>query len=191
MNSGLTEKQMSDKRFKKSEEEIFETIFDQDNLPDVNLVAKKTKLSRSTLYRHHKVLYNITTDYEKYVLRKFNRTMRCAIFGRKTKLKNVFYIMLVFIMSHKRIIKALIKRNRTAIFERMLERLKGKIMKSCHLPKNSNKIYKIYTMEVVGVIEEWGKKDFDREKIEQVLNDIMYLTDTIKIRLMPLMENNH
>ena len=188
MASGLTEKQMSDKRFKKSEEEIFEAIFDQDNLPDVNLVAKKTKLSRSTLYRHHKVLYNITTDYEKYILRKFSCVMRCATFGRRVKLKNVFYKMLVFIMNHKKIIKALIKRNRTTIFEKMLERLKGRIIKSCNLPKNSEKIFKVYTMEVVGVIEEWGEKDFCQEEIERVLSDIMYLTDTIKTRLMPLSE---
>ena len=187
--SGLTEKQMSDKRFKKSEEEIFEAIFDQDNLPDVNLVAKKTKLSRSTLYRHHKILYNITTDYERYILRKFSYTMRRVIFGRGVKLKNIFYKMLVFIMNHKKIIKALIKRNRTAIFEKMLEKLKKKIIKSCDLPKKSDKIFKIYAMEVAGVIEEWGEKDFCEEEIEKVLSDIMYLTDTIKVRLRPILEN--
>ena len=187
MTSGLTEKQMSDKRFKKSEEEIFETIFNEDNLPEVNLVAKKTKLSRSTLYRHHKVLYNITTDYEKYILRKFSCTMKYATFG-KTKLKNMFYRMLIFIVNNKKIINALIKRNRTAIFEKMLECLEGRIVKSCHLPKKSDKIFKIYAMEVAGVIEEWGKRDFCREEIEKVLDDIMYLTNTMKVRLGPLLE---
>ncbi len=189
MRSGLTEKQMSDKRFKKSEEEIFETIFEQGNLPDVNLVARKTRLSRSTLYRHHKVLYNITTDYEKYLLKNYNSVMRRAMLGGRVKLKSIFYKMLVFIMNNKKIIKALVKRNRTAIFEKMLEQLKKIIIKRCVLPKKSDKMFRIYMMEVIGVIEEWGMRDYCQEEIERVLEDIMYLTETMKTRLRSIPNN--
>ena len=186
---GLTEKRMSNKRFRKTEEKIFVAVFCCHDFPKVNLVVKKTKISRATLYRHHNVLCNIATDYEKYILDKYSRMIKPYLLNRNNKVKMLFYKTLIFITANKRILAVLIDKNGGIILERMVWRLRKRIVNTYRFPKDSGKIYKIYAKEVVGVIEVWKDSGFSMKKIEKVLDDIMYLTETAKGRLLPLIEN--
>ena len=72
------------------------------------------------------------------------------------------------------------------VVERMILRLRSKLKSTCCLPKNSEKMLRVYAKEVAGVIEEWGKDGFKEGELEAVLGKIMYLTETMRQRLGPV-----
>ena len=53
------------------------------------------------------------------------------------------------------------------------------------LPKNNQKILKIFEKEIEGLLTDWAKSNFKEDVIE-VLNNILYLTNTMRKRLLPL-----
>ena len=71
----------------------------------------------------------------------------------------------------------------------MIGEIKMKVISYARLPKNSEKIFRVYISEVVGLVEEWGREGFLEVEIEKLLSEIMYLTDTMRSRLAPLMDN--
>ena len=100
---GLTEKQMRNQRFRKTEEVIFMAVFRKKEFTNVGKVAKETKLSRSTIYRHHNPLYLIIPNYERYILSIYDRIIGKQIKNRKVKLEYIFLKTLTFVVSQKRI----------------------------------------------------------------------------------------
>ena len=76
--------------------------------------------------------------------------------------------------------------NDREIISRMIGKLEMKITSSMRLPKNSQKIFKVYTSEVTEVIFAWGRAGFSEGELTQVLSDIMYLTSTCTDRLNPI-----
>ena len=49
--------------------------------------------------------------------------------------------------------------------------------------------YGVYKNEVATLLEKWGEGGFKKEKIESVLKDIIYLTETARERLLKLEKN--
>lgn len=188
--SGLTEEKMSDKRFRRTEEKIFVAVFEEENFPGVSLISRKTKLSRSTLYRHHRILHNIVFDYEIYVYRKYKKMMKPYLLNRRISLRILYDTMLCFILAEKRIILALTKIKRYVLITNMIKALKERIELAYHFPKGSRKVFKVFTDEVIGIIDMWGESGFSRDKIEEVLDDMMYLTETAGARLSSLKKEN-
>ena len=102
--------------------------------------------------------------------------------------KDTYFKMLIFIIKHKRVFKILFKYGDDRVVEDMVLEVKASIASACHLPKNSDLMFKIYAKEVAGVIEDWSEKDFPEDKIDHILKDIIYLTTTMRQRLSPIRE---
>ena len=66
---------------------------------------------------------------------------------------------------------------------------KAKIVNYARLPKNSEKIFRIYVSEVVELVWEWGKRGFCEAEIEELVTEMMFLTDTMRTRLGPMLDN--
>ncbi len=184
VKSGLTEKRMRDRRFRRTEKAILYVVFSVRDYSSASIVAKKARISRSTLYRHHKNTRNIISDYEKYMLKKYSRTIEK--WGKNKKLRFYFEQMLFFIVANKKIILFLLKNGRTGIFEGMMTRLELKVVKATRLPKQAKTVLVVYRGEVLGLLEEWGKSEFSDKELDKVLENIMYLTNTIRSRLLGL-----
>ena len=54
------------------------------------------------------------------------------------------------------------------------------------MPKNAEMIFEVYNNEILGVIEGWNKEGLREKDIAMILEDILYLTDSARHRLMPL-----
>lgn len=177
---------MSNRRCRKTEEKILEAFRNLDDFPSVNLIIKKAGISRTTFYRHHESIYKIRPNYEKYILKDFTKMMRSLVSKKDAKISSVYYRMLIYIMVNKKIFSMLVEKGDSKVIEKMVSRLSGKIKDVYHLPKNSAKILEIYGCEIHGIIENWGREGFCEGKMDDTLKDIMYLTETMRTRLLPL-----
>lgn len=178
----LVEK-MSDKRFRKTELAIFIAYYTFQDYPTSRKLARRARVSRSTLYRHHPNVTDIPRDYEDYLLKSFNRAMRKAIHNKEVKLKIVILRMLVFIMNNKKILKLLFKKDQKSIIKKMLIRLKPRLASEWALKGDFADFFNVYMNEVVGIIEIWSKQNFSRNKLGITLNDIMLITKSAPKRL--------
>ena len=178
---------MNDLRFRKNENLIL-TIFVSEYKNDITVkkIARRAGLSRSTIYAHHHAVKEILPDYERYVLVEYSGLAQKRLWRRNAQLRAIFLDMLVFILRNKKIFEMFLEFNDRAIFYKMIGKIQGKIIRSMRLPRNCDKILKIYESEIAEVIFEWGKRGFSEKELEKVLSDIMYLTSTCKNRLMPI-----
>ena len=176
-------KGMQNKRYRRTEEAIIEVLLREKEMPSTGELARKACISRSTLYRHHRAIPGIVPDYEKGVLNIYGRVVKKMLKQKKMNLKNVYLQTLIFIEKNWRVFEILFKYSGDRVVERMVMKLEDKVRKACYLPRSAGKMMKIYAKEVAGVVEEWGMKGFLEEDIGEVLKKIMYLTETIKMRL--------
>ena len=93
--------------------------------------------------------------------------------------------MLIFVLKNRDIFKLIVNKSDGRLIEKMVQKIEIKIMDTCKLPKNCDKMLKIYEKEIAGIIEDWIKGNFIEDELV-VLNNIMYLTSTMRNRLMPL-----
>ena len=70
----------------------------------------------------------------------------------------------------------------------VVDRLEFRIVSEYRLPKNYQKIFNIYNNEVCGLIECWIRRGFLEDQINGVVQDIMYLTKTMRGRLLPIID---
>ena len=147
-------------------------------------LLKYAKISRSTLYRHHKNLHEIAPDYEKYILKKCKNTMRKLMQSKGSHLKTLYQRILVFMAANQFIMKFLLQYGSPNLMERIVTALKPKIIATNKVA--DGEMFKIYVKEVSAIIEEWCKNGFKKEAIVPTTNKIMYLTDQAYIRLSPL-----
>ena len=178
---------MQNKRYRRTEEAILEVLFKSKGLPSAGKLVKGARISRSTLYRHHKTVPGIIPDYERNILVRYAYAIRKLTRTGNTPLKTIYLRTLIFIMAHRRTFEIILKYDSGIVFEKMVFRLKSKIVVVCHLPKNSDRAIRIYAKEVAGILEEWSKTKFSETSLNQVLKDIMYLTETIRPRLSQIM----
>lgn len=178
---------LKDRRFSKNENLIID-IYIRERKNDITArkIAKKTKLGRSTIYAHHRAVKEIIPDYENYILALFTSNIKKKIRKKNVALKFLYLDMLLFILRNKKIFRMFLIFNDREIISRMIGKLEKKITSSMRLPKNSQKIFKVYTSEVTEVIFAWGRAGFSEGELTQVLSDIMYLTSTCTDRLNPI-----
>lgn len=175
-------------RFRLTEEAIITAFFVGDDLPKFGVLAKRAGISRSTLFRHHKTVYGVILDYERAIYKKYSRMIGKILSGGDVKMREIFLKILIFININGKEIKLILRYRNGEIFEKMIWRLKRKIDKVYFLPKKSEQIFGIYAKEVSGVLEEWARRDFAKDEIDVILRKIMYLTDTMKMRLTPMLK---
>ncbi len=187
--SGLTDKNMADKRFRKTEYAIFFAYYKLRSYPSAKKLAKTAKISRSTLYRHHKRVQYISVDYEEFLLRDYTKTINRLI-EKDAEIKIIYLRTLVFITAHRRVFIALFKEDRKEVIKSMIGLLKSRIItKEWRLSGNLDKMYIVYANEILGVIECWSVQKFTDKSLERVLNDILYLTRASRKKLLPLKQS--
>lgn len=178
----------NNRRFKTTEAAIIDAFFVGEDLPKFGVLAKRAGISRSTLFRHHKTVYGVILDHERIIYKRYSRVIGKILKNKEIKIREIFLRILIFISINGQEIKLILKYRNGKIFEKMVWRLKKKIDRVCCLPKKSEQIFEIYVKEVSGILEEWAKKDFTKDEIDIILKKIMYLTDTIKMRLAPMLK---
>ena len=174
------------KRYQKNEEAILDVLMGSKELPAAGVLAKKAHISKSTLYRHHKTVPGIIPDYKREILIKYGNMVRRLNRRKNVQVRTICLRTLIFIVANRRVFKILLRYDGSVIVEEMILKLKNKLKNTCRLPKNSDKMLRVYVKEVAGVIEEWSKHGFREDEIESTLNKILYLTETMRQRLGPL-----
>ena len=182
--SRITEKKLKNKRFKRTEDAIIAAFFLSREVLSVDRLVKLAGISRSTLHRHHKNIYEIAPDYKQYILAKYRRMINRLLKTKRTKLSRIYYKILIFLIAYQRIIEFLLRSGDTGLIEDMVTYLSPKIS-STHKITNSE-ILAIYNKEVSGVIEQWIAGGFQKDAISATVDKITYLTDTAKTRLAPI-----
>ena len=185
--SGLTEKRMQNGRFFKNERAIFIAYYKLKDYPSAKKLARIAGVSRSTLYRHHKRVQLISSDYEDYLLKNYRKTIK-RFLANNSNLKNIYLRTLVFISSNREVFQALFKENRKDIVKRIINFIKPRIFAEWHLSGNLDKIYCVYANGVLAIIEIWYKTNFSNQTLELALNDILYLTKNTRRNLLPLQQ---
>lgn len=179
----LTKKKLSNRRFRKTEEEILRFFVEEGGNISVDEMAKKLGVARSTIYYHHKKLNDIVPDYEEYILEKY-KVMISNL--NNVDLNFLYFKILIFILQEKDIFKFLNDGNRREILIKFLSMIERNVMEDVKLPLKHRRILMIYNSEVSCLIENWEKEGFNEDKIDEVVLDIMYLTKTMIVRLGPL-----
>lgn len=187
--SRLTEKKMANKRFCKSENAIFITYCKFKDYPSAKLIAQKSKISRSTIYRHHGRPQNIPRDYEEYLLHLYQKKMGKILNKKGIDLKTLFLRTLIYIYSNRKTIKVLFSSGRSEIIKKILKTLKARILIVWNLTGDLDELYCIFENEIIGVIETWSKQGFRANFLDTTLNDIVQLTNTAPKRLAFLIKD--
>ena len=187
MSTRLTKKKLEDARFRKNEEAILKAFFDcgQDRL-SVTELARRADVDKATFYRHHKTIAQILVDYEEYILLEYEGFI-CGVLDKDNVSARVtYYRMLIFILKNQKIFAILLERQRTAAVMKMIGSLVPKVVDEYRLYGDLERVFRVYVGEIVGLIEEWTERGFREDEMMELLDNIMYLTKTIRLRLLPL-----
>lgn len=187
MSTRLTKKKLEDARFRKNEEAILKAFFDcgQDRL-SVTELARRADVDKATFYRHHKTIYGIVTDYEEYILIEYESFMCEMLNKNNVSIRVIYYRLLIFILKNQEAFAIFLENQRMAIIMKMVGVLVPKLKEEYKLYGNLERVFRVYVSEIMGLIEEWIEKRSGEEEITGLLDDIMYLTKTIRLRLLPL-----
>ena len=182
----LTEGKLRDARFRKTEEAIFKAFFEGGGEIKLGVgeLAQKIGVDRATFHRHHRAVCEIVEDYEEYILEKYAKLIQEIDKMGDIGLRRLYYEIIIFILRNRRIFEVLIKREKFRVIKKMILML-GMNM---GLFDNSERVFRVYVGEIVGLIADWGLEGFKEVEIVKLLNNIVYITDTARERLI-LLEN--
>lgn len=183
--SGLTKKRMANERFRKNEQAILTAYYKLKDYPGAKKLARAAGVSRTTLYRHHKIIQAIPVDYEDFLFRAYKETIRHYLV-EDVPIKTLFLRTLVFIHCNREIIQALFRAHHKEIVEKILDYLRPRTTQDWCAVSNPDKVYKVYKNEIMGIIEEWNKQGLSRQDIGLILDNILYLTESAYRSLLPL-----
>ena len=187
MSTRLTKKKLEDARFRKNEEAILKAFFDcgQDRL-SVTELARRADVDKATFYRHHKTIAQILVDYEEYILLEYEGFI-CGVLDKDNVSARVtYYRMLIFILKNQEAFAIFLEDQRMAIIMKMVGVLVPRLKEEYKLYGNLERVFRVYIGEIVGLIEEWIERGFREDEMMELLDNIMYLTKTIRLRLLPL-----
>lgn len=161
-------------------------LFTAREILSVDRLIKIAGISRSTLYRHHKSVYEIAPNYERYILKKYNRALKRVLKTKRIRLSCIYRKMLIFIRTHHQIIKFILKYGKPDLIEKMINTLRPKLIFTGKITNEA--MFEIYCKEVSGVIVRWILNGSEKSEILSVVDKIIYLTDSAKLRLGPITE---
>lgn len=181
------ERGMRNKRYRRTEDKILRVFFVENKKgTTLSKMAKKVGVARATMYAHHRTVREVIPDYRRYMLVEYDRLVRRKIRKRNLTLKTTYFETLLFILRNKRVFRMLIEFGDVETLVGILRKIKPKIESSIRLPKGSEKVFRVYISEIIEIIVEWGESGFSETKMDEMLSNIMYLTDTARDRLMPI-----
>lgn len=186
---GITDKRMRDKRFRRTEEAILKIAIDGNFCVGVNELAKRIGVARSTIYSHHRTAREIVPDYKQYLMGKYDQMFKRVLEKEEIDLKDAIRCVFIFIIQNKRFFVILKRCGDKELYERMIMQLRSKMIWKLNLPKNSDRIYKVFKSEAVELLSEWAEEDFREERIGILLINIVDLAKTMRTRLRFLLEN--
>lgn len=93
----------------------------------------------------------------------------------------------MFILQNKRIFKILMMGGERGVLGKMIFKLQPWLVNMMGLPKNSDKIFLVYTGEVVALLDKWCQDGAKETEMDKLLNEIVYLTETARVRLKMLL----
>ncbi len=169
-----------DERFRKTEEAIFGALKEliKEHPMTVSLhpteLARRSRIAASTFYRHYQSIDDALKNNEQNLRRRFR-------FMVKTKMKDNLSLrqsitkIIYFIYQNREIFAIIFYRNNRRLIENIFTAIKPKIYSACHLPKNSNLIFRIALSEIYVLMEEWHDKSFDPNEISKLADNILYI----------------
>lgn len=181
--AGITEKRLNNHRFRKTEDAILRVFFENNVYIGAKEMAERAGVARSTFYHHHKTIGEIIPDYKRFIMRKYLATMGVLIKRKQVEMRKIYSETLFFIMRNRKVFEIMVKGKESVIVKEMLERIKPKMMERMRLGHNKDKILMVYNGEIAELICEWCESGFCENDIVLLLDNIMYLTDTVKTRL--------
>ena len=184
----ITDEKLKNKRFRQTEETIIITFFSVKESLSLSHFFHTAHISRSTLYRHHKNLSEVAPDYEAYILYKCKKIMHSLMNNPKCQLRTLYSRILILMSANRLVMRFLLKYGRRDFFERMIITIKPRIIATNKI--TDGEMFKIYTKEIAGLVEEWGRAGFNKNTIVSTVDKIMFLTNTAHIRLSPLKSFN-
>ena len=184
---GISDKRLNNRRFYRTEEAILKAFFGGSDCISVGRVAQKAGVARSTFYHHHQAVDKIITDYRNYILVKYRRAIKGISDSKAVSTRILYTKTIFFIIQHKKIFKILLMGEDNKVFENMLVRLQPVLVDLMRLPKNSKKIFMVYTSEVAVLLNDWCKNGAREDEIQHLLDELLYLTDTARLRLKILL----
>ena len=186
--TGITEKRLNDRRFQKTEDAILAVFFAMRGYVSMSRLAVKVGVARSTIYCHHASIDGILTDYEKYILRKYRRTVRKMMKRDTVQTRVVYRQMALFMLQNRKIFEILIRGGNKAVLTEMVREVIGVTSARMKLPKNHKIGTEIYVSSVVEILWKWGKEGLMSMELTKVLANILYVTDNAKVWVKPLID---
>lgn len=181
----ITKQKLNNKQFRKTETEILRVFFERGGFVTMKEIAKTVGMARSTIYYHHRSAKEIVSDYENYILCEYSKLLKKT---EGVKLQKVFYRTLIFIMINKNVFLVFLRVHDRRVFAEMVDRIRPIIAEYVKMNGDTEMVYEIYVNELIIVVKKWGEGGFSEDSVTDVLGDIMYLTNTLKIRLGPLVK---
>lgn len=177
----ITLKQLKNSKFRRTEEAIIMAFFASRNRFSAGRIAKIARISRSTLYRHHKNIYEVAPDYERFLLKQYTSSIRPLARSRTISLTGIYCGTFTFLRDYRKIITFVMRYGDATFIEKLLTKLATTVVKAGKLPDGI--ISQIYVKEVAGLVENWIKSGFKKDEIIKTINKITYLTNTAASRL--------
>ncbi len=168
-----------DKRYQKTEEQMLRLFFIYGDTITIERMAKILRVSRSTIYRHHKSLKEMIEYYIKKTVDE------CGEFCNDDTRK-LYTDLLIYIIKNREVFLVFYKmRDSRALFT-VLEMNEDSLMEYAGYRQRVTKVFNIYKYEIIAVMDAWGENGFNRDDFDVVLNDVLFLTKNMKVRLGPL-----
>lgn len=165
-----------DKRYQKTEEQMLRLFFIYGDTITVERMAEIIGVSRSTIYRHHKSLKELIEYYIKKVVDE------CGEFCNDDTRK-LCTDLLIYIIKNREVFLVFYKMRDSRALLAVLEMNENSLMEYAGYKQRVTKVFNIYKYEVLAVINIWGENGFSRDDFDVVLNDILFLTKNMKVRL--------
>ena len=185
---GITERKLKNRRFFKTEQTIVQSFLERGESISMTEMARIVGVSRCTIYHHHHKISLIVLDYHRFVIRKFARAVKKLEDYEDTKTEAIIQRLLLFIVQNEMAFMVLAKGNDTQIYTEMMIRLEPAFARKLRLPKNSGEMFRVYAGEVAALLAEWAEQGFSESKMDELKEKIMYLTETMRVRLAGLLK---
>ena len=183
---GITDKRLNNRRFYRTEEAILKAFFGNTYL-SVREVTRQVGIARSTFYHHHQSTAKIVADYQRYIIDKYKRLTKKMLGAQKVPARMMYERTLLFIVQHKKVFKILLAGKERSILKYMITKMQPRLVDIMHLPKNSKKIFLVYEGEVTSLMDAWCRNGMREDEINRLLDEIIFLTETARVRLKILL----